>query len=203
MTPRRSIVVVALGSTQTIAWASSYYMPAILGAPIAAALHLSSNVFFGFFSAALLLSAAVGPWVGRLIDRHGGRLMLAASNLVIAAGLLILAAAHGVAALAIAWFVLGLGLGMGLYDPAFAALTWLYGREARGAITGITLIAGFASTVSWPLSAFLLHEFGWRAACLGWAGLNLLLAAPVNWLVIPRHGMPAPVSQVAAAPPMA
>jgi MFS-type transporter involved in bile tolerance (Atg22 family) len=79
---RRAIVVAAIGSTQTIAWASSYYMPAILGAPIAGALHLPTNVFFGLFSAALLLSAAVGPSVGRLIDRHGGRGLLAASNVV-------------------------------------------------------------------------------------------------------------------------
>ena len=197
MNAGRAIVVTAIGSTQTVAWASSYYMPAILGAPIAKALHLSSDLFFGFFSAALLLSAVIGPSVGRLIDRHGGRLMLAASNLVIAAGLTILAVAHGIAGLAVAWTVLGLGIGMGLYDPAFAALTWLYGREARGAITGITLIAGFASTIGWPASALFLHEWGWRAACLIWAGLNILVAAPVNWLAIPRHGLPAAAPRIA------
>jgi MFS family permease len=181
-------VVAVLGTTQTIAWASSYYMPAILGAPIAAALHLPTSVFFGLFSGALLLSAVIGPSVGRVIDRYGGRALLACSNLVIAAGLVILAAAHGIAGLVIAWTVLGVGIGMGLYDPAFAALTWLYGREARSSITGITLIAGFASTIGWPMSAVFLHEFGWRAACLMWAGLNILLAAPLNWLSIPRHG---------------
>jgi MFS family permease len=69
---------------------------------------------------------------------------------------------------------------MGLYDSAFAALTWLYGREARSSITGITLIAGSASTIGWPLSAFLLHELDWRAARRVWAGLNVLLAAPVE-----------------------
>jgi len=183
----RVIVVAALGTTQTIAWASSYYMPAILGNPIAQTLHLSTSVFFGLFSAALLLSAVIGPSVGRLIDRQGGRGLLAASNLVIAAGLLILAVTHGIAALVIAWVVLGIGLGMGLYDPAFAALSWLYGREARSAITGITLIAGFASTIGWPLSALLLHHGGWRITCLVWAGLNIVVAAPLNWMMIPRH----------------
>jgi MFS family permease len=79
----------------------------------------------------------VGPSVGRLIDRHGGRVLLATSNLVIAAGLVILAAAHGIAGLVIAWAILGAGIGMGVYDPAFAALTWLYGREARSSITGL------------------------------------------------------------------
>src|ERR1700752_2592982 len=166
-------------------------MPAILGSPIADALHLPTSVFFGLFSGALLLPAVIGPSVGRLIDHHGGRGILAASNLVIAAGLMILAAAHGVAGLVIAWTVLGIGIGMGLYDPAFAALTWLYGREARSSITGITLIAGFASTIGWPMSAVFLHEFGWRAACLIWAGFNILLAAPLNGGSIPRHGTPA------------
>jgi hypothetical protein len=104
--------------------------------------------------------------------------------------LIILAEANGIAGLVIAWAVLGVGIGMGLYDPAFAALTWLYGREARGAITGITLIAGFASTIGWPLSAVFLHESGWRAACLIWAALNLLVACPLNWLAIRRHGAP-------------
>src|SRR6267143_402507 len=178
-------------------------MPAILGAPIAGALHLPTSVFFGLFSGALLLSAVVGPSVGRLIDRHGGRHLLAASNLIIAAGLVILADAHSFAGLVIAWTVLGVGIGMGLYDPAFATLTWLYGRDARSSITGITLIAGFASTIGWPLSALFLHEFGWRAACLIWAGLSMLLAAPVNWLAIPRHGMPAALPQAAIELPPA
>jgi MFS family permease len=191
----RVTVVAVLGTTQTIAWASSYYMPAILGAPIADALHLPDSVFFGLFSGALLLSAIVGPSVGRLIDRHGGRALLAVSNLVIAAGLVILAAAQGIVALIIAWTVLGVGIGMGLYDAAFAALTWLYGREARSSITGITLIAGFASTIGWPLSALLLHELDWRVACLMWAGLNMLVAAPLNWLIIPRRGTPAPLTR--------
>ncbi len=206
MTSGRVTVVAALGVTQTVAWASSYYMPAILGAPIARALHLPTSVFFGLFSGALLLSAVVGPSVGRLIDRHGGRHLLAASNLVIAVGLLILATAHNIVGLVIAWTILGIGIGMGLYDPAFATLTWLYGRDARSSITGITLIAGFASTIGWPLTAALLDIFGWRAACLVWAGLNMLLAAPVNWLAIPRHGVPAALPQAttetaAAQPP--
>ncbi len=176
-------------------------MPAILGAPIAAGLHLPSSVFFALFSGALLLSAAIGPSVGRLIDRHGGRVVLAAANLMLAAGLGALAAAHGIIGLTIAWAVLGLGLGMGLYDPAFAALTWLYGRQARGAITGITLIAGFASTVGWPASALFLDHFGWRWACLIWAGLNLFLAGPVNLLVIPRQGAAAARVQAEIAAP--
>ena len=181
----RAVVVAALGTTQTLAWASSYYLPAILGAPIAAALGLPTGVFFALFSASLLLGGLLSPWIGRLIDRHGGRAVLTLSNAVLAAGLAGLGLAQGIVGLAVAWLLLGIGMAMGLYDPAFAALTRLYGREARASITGITLIAGFASTVGWPVSAWLDHAVGWRDACLIWAALNLLIALPLNWLLIP------------------
>jgi MFS family permease len=198
----RVIVVAALGTSQTIAWASSWYMPAILGNPIGRTLNLPPSVFFGLFSGALLLSAAIGPVAGRLIDRYGGRGLLAASNLVIAAGLMILAGTYSITELVIAWGVLGVGLGIGLYDPAFAALSWLYGREARAAITGITLIAGFASTIGWPLTALFLHRWDWRAACLIWAAVNLLVAAPLNWLMIPCHSAPAALAQAVPRLPL-
>jgi MFS family permease len=185
MRPGKSVVVAVLGSTQTLAWASSYYLPAILGAPIATGLGLPTSVFFGIFSIALLISAALGPAVGRTIDRHGGRTMMTLSSLVLAVGLVMLAEARGIVSLSAAWAVLALGITMGLYDSAFATLTRLYGHDARSAITGITLIAGFASTVGWPVSAWLEASFGWREACLTWAGLNLFIAMPLNWLLIP------------------
>jgi MFS family permease len=187
---KRSIVVAALGTAQTLAWGSSYYLPAILADPIAQGLGLSRTTVFGVFSGALLLSAVLGPSVGRAIDHRGGRGMLALSNLVLAAGLVLLGVAQGFATLALAWAVLGVGMAMGLYDPAFATLTGLYGHAARGPITGITLIAGFASTVGWPLSAFLDAHFGWRAACLIWAGLHIVIGLPLNRLLIPRAPPP-------------
>jgi MFS family permease len=200
VTSSRITVVAAIGTTQTLAWASTFYLPAILGAPIADALTLPHSLFFGIFSAALLLSAAIGPAVGRLIDRHGGRAVLASSNLVIAAGLAVQAGSHGVFGTSIAWTILGIGIGMGLYDPAFAALTALYGRGARGPITGITLIAGFASTVGWPATAWFEHAFGWREACLIWAALNLFVAMPLNWLLIPPARAPQAQPRHAAEP---
>jgi hypothetical protein len=79
-----------------------------------------------------------------------------------------------------AWCVLGLGMAMGLYDAAFATLVRLHGGAARGPITGITLIAGFASTVGWPLTAFIAERYGWRASCFAWAGLHMVVAIPIN-----------------------
>src|SRR5216684_7402193 len=184
------MTVAAIGATQTLAWGSSYYLPAILADPIAAGLGVPKALLFGCFSAALLLQAALGPMIGKAIDRHGGRDVLVLSNLVLAAGLVWLALARGPAGLAGAWAVLGIGMALGLYDAAFATLTALFGREARGPITGITLIAGFASTVGWPLSALLNDSFGWRGACLGWPALNLFVCLPINRLLIPQPAAP-------------
>lgn len=198
-------VVLALGAAQTLAWASSYYLVAIVADPISRDLGVSGTAVFAAFSAALLLSAALGPAVGRAIDRRGGRGVLCLSNLVFAGGLVLLAAAQGPGVLTLAWLVLGTGMALGLYDSAFAALAGLYGRDARGAITGITLVAGFASTVGWPLTAWLDGAVGWRGACLVWAGLHLLVGLPLNRIFIPGTppvpgGAVAPAGDVAAAP---
>ena len=124
--------------------------------------------------------------------------MLTLSNLVLGAGLVLLGIAQGFVTLAVAWAALGVGMAMGLYDPAFATLTGLYGRAARGPITGITLIAGFASTVGWPLSAFLNAQFGWRSACLVWAAMHIVIGLPLNRLLIPRAPPPARASEMPA-----
>lgn len=192
-------MVVALGITQTLAWASSYYIPAVLAVPMARSLGLASSWVFGAFSAALVLSALIAPWVGRVIDARGGRAVLTASNLVLAAGLALLAAAQEPVVMVLGWLVMGLGISMGLYDAAFATLAGLYGRAARGPITGITLIAGFASTVGWPVSAVLEEVVGWRGACLAWAGLHLVLGLPLNRLLVPAA--PPPAKAGAAAEP--
>jgi MFS family permease len=185
-TSRRGVVVGALGTTQTLAWASSYYLPAILAEDMANAAGVPRAWVFGAFSGALLLTAALGPWVGRTIDRRGGRGVLAASNIVFAIGLAVLGASNGIASQCAAWVVLGIGMALGLYDAAFATLAGIYGRAARGPITGITLIAGFASTVGWPLSALLDAQFGWRGACFAWAAMHVVIALPVNLLLLPR-----------------
>ena len=237
----RTVVVAALGTAQTLAWASSYYLPAILADPIAqgpasrtclafsGALLLwrlclikkkiraiicrrscrsdrdgtgvSRAVVFGIFSGSLLLSAVFGPAVGRAIDQRGGRGVLAISNVVLAAGLVLLGLSHEIFLLSLAWFVLGIGMAMGLYDPAFATLTGLYGRAARGPITGITLIAGFASTVGWPLSAFLEAHYGWRETCFIWAALHIVMGLPLNRLLIPPAPPPLRSKAEGEAPP--
>ncbi|MBM3491367.1 MAG: MFS transporter [Alphaproteobacteria bacterium] len=191
MAAGKTVVVVALGSAQTLSWAATYYLPAILAEAIAADLALSPSTVFAAFSAALLVIAALAPTAGRLIDRHGGRNLLLASNLLLAVGLTGLGLVGDFLGLLAAWILLGVGMAFGLYDAAFTTLSRLYGSAARPAITGVTLVAGFASTVGWPVSAALLAEFGWRETCFAWAATQLVLALPFNFCV-PRAGPPLP-----------
>jgi predicted MFS family arabinose efflux permease len=185
MSQRQLPIILALGTTQTLAWASSYYLPAILADPIARDLGISSNWVFAAFSASLVISAMLGPRVGRQIDLVGGRQVLSLSNLTMAAGLTLLGLSHSVVVMALAWLMLGVGMTLGLYDAAFAALGRIYGANARGSITGITLMAGFASTVGWPLTAWGLSHIGWRETCFAWAAAHILLGLPLNFFMLP------------------
>jgi MFS family permease len=182
-----------------VAWAASTYLPAILAVPMATDLGVSPATVFGAFSASLVVMALAGPPVGRAIDRRGGRGLLAISNAVLAAGLALLAAAHGPAMLFGAWGVLGLGMALGLYDAAFATLVRLHGADSRLPITGVTLIAGFASTIGWPLTAFLAAHGGWRMACLAWAAILIVTALPVNLLCLPAAGAAAGTANPASS----
>jgi predicted MFS family arabinose efflux permease len=192
--PARQLpIIVALGTTQTLAWASSYYLPAILADPIGRDLGVSANWIFAAFSASLVISALLGPRIGRQIDLLGGRPVLCTSNLTLAAGLALLGVTNSIPMLAAAWLLLGIGMGLGLYDAAFAALGRIYGDAARRSITGITLFAGFASTVGWPLTALGLESIGWRNTCLAWAAAHILIGLPLNFFMLP------PVAGVKAA----
>lgn len=178
-------IIIGLGTTQTLAWASSYYLPAILADPIARDLGVSSNWIFAAFSASQVISALLAPRIGRHIDLVGGRPVLSMSNLVLAAGLALLGLTTSVPMLIVAWLLLGIGMSAGLYDAAFAALGRIYGDSARRSITGITLIAGFASTVGWPLSAWGLETIGWRNTCFAWAAAHILIGLPINLIMLP------------------
>ena len=200
MKPRQ--VVAVLGVAQTLAWASSYYLPAILANAMARDLGIGTPWIFIAFSAGLLLTAFLGPLAGRLVDVHGGHRVLPASNVLFAIALVALGMASGPASLFASWLLMGIAMSCGLYESAFATLARIYGTNARSAITGITLVAGFASTIGWPLTAWLDASFGWRAACFAWAGMHLLICLPLN-LLLPRskHAPLAPAP--GAAPPPA
>jgi MFS family permease len=183
-TPR---TVIVLGMAQLLAWGSSFYLPAMLAVPMAREMGLANSWVFAAFSWALVVSALIGPLAGWAIDCIGGRRVLMASSVVFAIGLAALSSAQGLLGLFLAWTVLGVGMAAGLYEGAFATLVQMYGRLSRGPITGITLIAGLASTVGWPVSAALQSELGWRATCLIWAAVHLLINLPLYAALLPRQ----------------
>jgi predicted MFS family arabinose efflux permease len=175
----RSRVVAALGVAQLIGWGTSFYFPGVLAAPIAADTGWPLSFIVGGVSLGLLIAGLISPQVGRLIGAHGGRPVLAASALLFASGLCIIGMAPALWVYLAGWIAVGAAMGTGLYDAAFAALGRLYGTRARGPITALTLFGGFASTVFWPLGAYLAATFGWRNACFAYAALHLLIALPL------------------------
>ena len=183
---RRWPVISALGVVQILTWGSSFYLLSVLAAPMTQDTGWPLGWVIGGLSLGLLVAGLVSPRVGAFIGEHGGRPVLAFASIALALGLTGLALAPNVAAYLAAWLLVGLGMGTGLYDPAFATLGRLYGAEARPAITTLTLWGGFASTVCWPLSAFLIEQVGWRGTCLAYAGLHLAVTLPLVLLLIPQ-----------------
>jgi predicted MFS family arabinose efflux permease len=188
----RLTVVCSVGIGQILAWGSSYYLLAVLAEPITKDTGWSLTWIMGALSIGLLVSGLVSPRVGHLIDRHGGRPVLAASAILLAVGMLLLGTAPTLPVFVAAWVVLGLGMGAGLYDPAFSALGRLYGDHARSAITQLTLFGGFASTVCWPLSALLVDQLGWRGACLTYAAIHVAVVLPLYVFGLPKEAIRAP-----------
>ncbi|MCC5976797.1 MAG: MFS transporter [Salinarimonas sp.] len=185
-TPPKAVVISALGITQILAWGSTYYLLAVLAEPIAAETGWPLTMVVGGLTLGLIAASFVSPRVGNAIQATGGRPVMSASSLIMAAGLAGLAFVDHPALYFAVWILLGIGMGAGLYDAAFATLGRLYGKDARGAITALTLHGGFASTLCWPLSAFLVETLGWRGACLTYAGIHLFINLPLHVFALPR-----------------
>ncbi len=184
--PNRLRLVSALGITQIFAWGSTFYLPAVLASPIARDTGWSLSAVVGGLSWGMLVAGLCSPIAGRLLDRHGGRVVLAFSSLMLSVGLLVMSTASSLWVYYLAWSILGLGMATGLYDSAFATLGTLLGARARGAITGLTLIGGFASTAAWPAMAALESWCGWRETCWVLAAVHAVIGLPIHWLAVPK-----------------
>lgn len=191
----RWVVVGAIGLAQILAWGSSYYLISVLAKPIVDETGWDRGWVVGGLSLGFLVSGLASPRVGRLIERFGGRPVLCGSAVLLAVGLALLGVAPGIPVYVAGWLVLGLGMAAGLYDPAFSALGRIYGEQARGAITLVTLYGGFASTVCWPLSAFFVDTIGWRGACLAYAGIMISVVLPLYLFGLPREAAVAPAKK--------
>jgi MFS family permease len=185
--PRLLVVIPILGVTQILAWGSSYYLLAVLAQPIASDTGWPLAWVVGGLSLGLLVAGIVSPRVGDSIQRLGGRLVLATSAVFLGLGLAGLALSPNLPFYIVSWLVLGIGMGAGLYDAAFATLGRLYGQRARTAIASLTLFGGFASTVCWPLSALFVSEFGWRNASLIYAAIHVVVLLPLYVFALPTE----------------
>jgi MFS family permease len=178
--------VCALGIAQIVSWGTLFYNIAVLGQAMRADLGIGDFALFGSFTAGLLVSGVVSPLVGRQIDARGGRQILAGGSLLGAGACAALAGAQGPLTLLTAWLLAGVAMAACLYDPAFATLHHMAGTRYRRAVTALTLFGGFASTVFWPLSQYLLDSLGWRATLAIYAGLHLVVCLPLHLWSVPR-----------------
>ena len=178
-------LTIRLGFTQIISWGSGFYIPAVLAVPISTSLSITTELFFWAFTVSLLVSGLLGPRIGKFIDKLGGRKVLPFGSVAFFIGLALLATSTEPIQLFIAWFFIGIGGSMGNYDAAFATAVNFFGNKSNSVIAGITVFAGFSSTISWPLTTFLFNQFGWREAIWFWAIAHLVLALPLH-LTIPR-----------------
>ena len=183
--PWRAVSV--LGLTQFLAWGALFYPP-VLTVPLMAVDHGWSRSFaMAGFSLGLFVGGLCARYVGGAIDRYGGHVVMPIGSLIGAAGLTDLVWAPGVANYFAAWITIGVAMAASLYDPAFATLGRIFGSAARSPITVLTLAGGFASTVSWPATQFLIDKVGWRGTYLVYAALLAGLAAPLHAFALPRE----------------
>ena len=183
--PWRAVSV--LGVTEILSWGALFYPP-VLTVPLIAHDHGWSRSFaMGGFSLGLLVGGLVSRYVGATIDRLGGHVVMPLGSLIGALGLAGLVVAHNALLYFAMWAVLGVAMAASLYDPAFATLGRIFGSTARAPITTLTLAGGFASTVSWPATQFLIDAIGWRGCYLVYAGLLVGVAAPLLAFALPRE----------------
>lgn len=204
--PSSSAIVIALGIAQIFGWGSTFYLLGALTGPIADETAWSETWILAGLSLSLLIAGAISPQMGRAVQRRGGQSILVGSTLLLAMGLLILASSHAHVTYLLGWTIMGLGMGLGLYDAAFATLGSHFGEASRGPITALTLIAGFSSTVTWPLSLFFLGQVGWRGTCIIYAVIEVALCLPLYLLFAPSiasaaRAKPAGAAQNKKSPP--
>jgi len=186
-TIRLTRLIPALGVAQIISWGTLFYAIAVLGEAMRGELGISATWLFGAFTVGLLISGIVSPAVGGLVDAQGGRFVLSWGSVLGAVALALIASARGFPLLLLGWSVAGVAMAACLYDPAFATLHQLTGTSYRRAVTALTLFGGFASTVFWPASQWLLDSVGWRETLWIYAALHLVVCLPLHLAFVPAH----------------
>lgn len=190
--PRRTIGILAI--SQILSWGMQCYAFSVLAPEIARTLGMRAEMVYGAFSWSLLVSGLLSAPVGMLLDRLGGRPVMASGSLVCGAGLIALSQATGPVSYFVAWSVIGVAMASTLYEAAFATINRKFVHNSRQAISTLTLFAGFASTIFWPLTQAINGAIGWRDTYF-WYGITQLAVCLPLHLLLGRDG------PRAAAPP--
>lgn len=180
MSVRAALFCLAIG--QTLIWAGTYYLFPALLLRWEEAEGWSKTSLTGGFTAALIVTALFAPVSGRLIDRGYGPIAMGCSAVVAAVAVALLPVADALPLFVALWLIIGACMAACLYEPCFAIITRTRGPEARRGITFVTLIAGFASTISFPLSHAVTEAYGWQEAAMLFGAISGLIAAPLLFL---------------------
>lgn len=182
-----------LAVAETLVWAGMYYLFAALLLHWEAGFGWSRTDLAVALTTALIVSGLSAPLAGWLIDRGHGRVLL--SGCALAGGILVglLTMVEHYWQFVAVWFLMGFCMAGCFYEPCFAYLTRTRGAKARRAITLVTLLAGFAGTLSFPVANILANAYGWQAGALTFAGLICFVAAPLLWFGCDRPVLPTAV----------
>lgn len=173
----------ALGATQIIGYGTLYYSFSILAPAIASTFDVNVEWIYGTISLALLAGGLISPWAGGLADRHGAARVMSLGSIGAAAALAVCGLASNTVMFLAGMILVELASAFVLYSTAFAFLAQTTGSQAQRSITYLTLIAGFASTIFWPLTSWMLGSLQWQQVYFGFAILNLLVCLPLHlWL---------------------
>lgn len=191
--PGPRLLIGTLGLAQIVSWGSIYYGFSLFVLPMQASFGWSLTLMNGALTLGLLVAGVCAYPVGAYIDRHGGRAVMTLASLAATGAFLCWSRIETPAALYAVWAGFGVCMAGALYEPLFVVLTYHFRADARRAITALTLVAGFASTVFVPLIEILLRLLHWRDVLLVLAALNFVVCVPLHATVLPdRADSPPP-----------
>lgn len=177
-------IVTALGVTQIIGYGTLYYSFSILTPGMARDFGMTTEQVFGVFSASLLVGGLSAPIIGKWMDRFGAAKVMTLGSLISALTLVLCAWSPSIAIFALGIVLIEIASGMVQYQAAFAALVEVRPHAASRSITYLTLIAGFASTIFWPVTTALIDHLTWREIYLGFAAMNVFVCLPLHFWIM-------------------